>query len=214
MTGRCEGKVAIVRGADGPVGKAIANGLAESGAAVVAEPEHSPDALSLVDRVVSAHGTVDILVNCPTPVDSPASDAVTEEQFLDFVDRYLWDTYQAVRLVVPVMKAKRSGWILNVSDLDGVHPLSPMAPDRAPGSDTVVTGLLGAALNRVSVAMAAELYQSGIAVNSLTPVDGDDLEVVADAAVALCSSSKVELTGRLAFPGPLVDELRRTGLYR
>jgi NAD(P)-dependent dehydrogenase (short-subunit alcohol dehydrogenase family) len=82
-----------------------------------------------------------------------------------------------------------------------------------------------AALERMSLALAAELHDDGIAVNTLAPVAAvlteaavqlgvippeaqtEPLEVMAEAALALCSGDARERTGRIALSGPLLEEL-------
>ncbi len=76
----------------------------------------------------------------------------------------------------------------------------------------------------MTTALAAELYDDGIAVNSLAPwdnvatpgaghhdlVDGFKLEgpeYMAEAALVLCSTPPKQLTGRVAYSQPLLEEL-------
>ncbi len=78
----------------------------------------------------------------------------------------------------------------------------------------------------MSTALAAELFPSGIAVNALAPWDNvatpgaehHDLvqgfalegpEVMAEAALLLCSAPPEQLTGRVAFSQPLLAEFQR-----
>ncbi|MFM7127162.1 MAG: short-chain dehydrogenase, partial [Actinomycetota bacterium] len=87
-----------------------------------------------------------------------------------------------------------------------------------------VYGLCKAALERVSLGMAAELYRDDIAVNTLAPWDNvatpgagnhdlvDDFklepeEIIAQAALELCSGDPRQLTGRIAYSQPLLAEL-------
>jgi NAD(P)-dependent dehydrogenase (short-subunit alcohol dehydrogenase family) len=87
-----------------------------------------------------------------------------------------------------------------------------------------------AALERLTTGLAAELYPDGIAVNSLSPAalvltegtkyhrldegrpesELETPEVMAEAALALCSGDPRELTGRISYSQPLLDELGRT----
>ena len=87
-----------------------------------------------------------------------------------------------------------------------------------------------AALERLTTGLAAELYPDGIAVNSLGPAalvlteatryhrldEGlpesafEAPEVMAEAALALCSGDPRELTGRIVDSQPLLQELGRS----
>ncbi len=88
-----------------------------------------------------------------------------------------------------------------------------------------VYGMVKAALDRFTTGLAAELYDDGIAVNSLAPWDNvatpgagaHDLvegfaiegpEWIAEAALALCTADPSRLTGRVAYSQPLLAELQ------
>ena len=85
--------------------------------------------------------------------------------------------------------------------------------------------MVKAGLNRLTTALAAELFDDGIAVNALAPWDNvatpgaghHDLvegfaletpELMAEAALALCSQPPKQLTGRIAYSQPLLAELQ------
>jgi citronellol/citronellal dehydrogenase len=82
----------------------------------------------------------------------------------------------------------------------------------------------------LSTGLAAELYASGIAVNTLAPVSAvltaavyatgadklltepgmiEPVEAMAEAALALCSGDPAKLTGRIAYSLHLLEELGR-----
>jgi len=93
------------------------------------------------------------------------------------------------------------------------------------GGGGVVYGMCKAALERLSTGMAAAVYNDGIAVNALSPNlvvptpgtvlhnlvrddrESEDPEVMAEAALALCSGDPAELTGRITYSQDLLDEL-------
>jgi NAD(P)-dependent dehydrogenase (short-subunit alcohol dehydrogenase family) len=87
-----------------------------------------------------------------------------------------------------------------------------------------VYGLCKAALERLSVGLAAELYEDNIAVNALAPWDNvptpgasahdlvedyrlEPVEYIAEAALQLCAGEQQRLTGRVAYSQPLLAEL-------
>jgi len=87
-------------------------------------------------------------------------------------------------------------------------------------------GMVKAALDRFSTGLAAEVYDDGIAVNSLAPWDNvatpgasthdlvdafalEDISLMAEAALALCTGDPKTLTGRVAYSQPLLAELQR-----
>ena len=127
--------------------------------------------------------------------------------------------------VIPAMRERGAGWILNISSGAARHPERPFTQ----GFHGTVYGMVKAAIERFSSGLAAELYGAGIAVNALSPnglvvtpgakyhrldegLPKERLEapeVMAEAALALCSGDPAELTGRIAYSQPLLDELGR-----
>ena len=80
----------------------------------------------------------------------------------------------------------------------------------------------------MSLALAAELYEDGIAVNTLAPAAAvltaagrqvgvvpndpavlEPIEVMSEAALALCTNDPKTMTGRIAFSKELLEELER-----
>ena len=133
--------------------------------------------------------------------------------------------YDLSQRVIPDMQQAGGGWILNIGSATCELPEGPPFRrfDREAGVGTYAT--TKAALNRLTLALAAELHADRIAVNCLAPVAavlteaavalgviGDDaptepLAEMAEAALALCSSDPRQLNGRIAYSGPLLAEL-------
>ena len=183
------------------------------------------DRVHAIEETVERLGPIDILVN---------NAAVTFViPFTDFADkrfRLMFEVqvrapFELSQLVVPSMRERGAGWILNISSRAGIHPMGPpFIPFHTQG--TIVYGMVKAALDRFSTGLAAELYADNIAVNSLSPWDNvatpgaghHDLvdayplegeEWMAEAALALCSAPPTHLTGRVAYSQPLLAELQR-----
>ncbi len=131
---------------------------------------------------------------------------------------------QLATLVLPGMRARGAGWILNISSGAARHPAMPPTAWAARGS--TVYGMCKAALERFSTGLAAELYADHIAVNALSPnrvvptpgtifhhlttADSPDAEppaVMAEAALQLCHRDPQTLTGRVAYSQDLLAEL-------
>ena len=129
--------------------------------------------------------------------------------------------------VLPSMVAAGEGWILNVSSGASRHPTVPPG-DRWRGGGAVY-GMCKAALERLTTGLAAEAWDSNVAVNSLSPMrvvptpgtrfhglvrpeDPSQVveppEVMAQAALELCCRPPRSLTGRIAYSQALLDELR------
>jgi citronellol/citronellal dehydrogenase len=199
-----------------------AGGAATSVAADLAIPE---DRARLVDEVTAHLGPIDILVN---------NAAVTWFEPVETFDMRHYDLmfevqvrapFELARLVLPGMRERRQGWILNVSSGAARHPQGPPYPARGRGGS--VYGMCKAALERFTTGLAAEVYESGIAVNVLSPAGivptpgvmhhqlvrpgmerfVEPPEVIAEAALVLCTGDPTVLTGRIAYSRPLLDEL-------
>ena len=184
---KLEGKAAIVTGSSRGIGACIARRYGREGAAVavvgntrrerveavVAEIEAAggkaqafmadvgvvADCERLAGEVIDAFGTVDILVNnagifTPKPIEE-----VTEEN---------WDAQQALNLkgaffmtkaVVPTMKAKGAGKIINISSIAGCGGFPQSAAYCASKGG----------LTNMTKALCLELAGDGINVNALSP---------------------------------------------
>jgi citronellol/citronellal dehydrogenase len=129
------------------------------------------------------------------------------------------------QLVLPGMRERGRGWILNGSSRAALHPQMPPSERAASGAGTVY-GMCKAALERLSTGLAAETYGSGVAVNALSPSrvvptpgtlfhhltteDDPNAEppaVMAAAAYALCGGHPSAQTGRVATSQELLREL-------
>jgi NAD(P)-dependent dehydrogenase (short-subunit alcohol dehydrogenase family) len=132
--------------------------------------------------------------------------------------------FHLATLVLPGMRERGSGWILNISSGAARHPAMP--PTAWAGRGGTVYGMCKAAIERFSTGLAAEVYQDNIAVNALSPnkvvptpgtifhglTTQDDPEaeppaVMAEAALMLCHAEPRSLTGRIAYSRDLLTEL-------
>jgi 3-oxoacyl-[acyl-carrier protein] reductase len=143
-----EGQVAVVTGAGKGIGRATALCLAREGAAVVGAARTTADLHSLVAEVqalgqralavptdvrerVQAErlirtaadelGQIDILVNNAGTNIRATIDSVTNEQWREILGANLDGTFYCTRAVAPLMMARRSGRIINVSSLSGLR---------------------------------------------------------------------------------------------
>jgi NAD(P)-dependent dehydrogenase (short-subunit alcohol dehydrogenase family) len=252
--GVLDGKVAIVTGASRGIGAEIASRFAAEGAkvAVAARTTDSStsrlpgtigetaarieaaggtayahptdlsrhaDREALVAAVTERLGPADILVNnAAVTYFGPVADFSLRRYALMF-EVQVQAAVHLAQLVLPGMRERGGGSILNISSLAARHP----DPASARFAGTVY-GMCKAALERFTTGLAAEVYDSGITVNSLAPnrvvptpgtlfhglstendPNSESPAVMAEAAVALCADPR--LTGRNALSQDLLDEL-------
>jgi NAD(P)-dependent dehydrogenase (short-subunit alcohol dehydrogenase family) len=183
----------------------------------------SDDRHRLIEETERQLGPADILVNNAAATFLLPVEQFTRKRFDLMVETQLWAPYEFAQLVVPKMKQRGEGWILNITSRSADHAIGPPFDDIQKAGFSVY-GMVKAGLNRLSNSLAAELYDDGIAVNALAPwdnvatpgaghhdlVDGfalEGAEWMAEAALVLCSSSPKQLTGRHAYSQPLLGEL-------
>jgi NAD(P)-dependent dehydrogenase (short-subunit alcohol dehydrogenase family) len=130
--------------------------------------------------------------------------------------------------VLPHMRSRGRGWIVNVSSVTSRHPTGPRS--RPPTAAATMYGASKAALERFTTGLAAEVYDDGIAVNSIAPVAAvrtpgaealvgalmdarpdlvEPVEVLAEAVLALATCDATVLTGRVLLSQPFLTEIGR-----
>lgn len=178
-----QGHVAVITGAAGALGGAVARCFADAGATLAlldrdaaplqaafgAWPRTTTHAVDLLDaaaveaavaRIAAAHGRIDVLVNLAggfrmgEPVHALA--ATTWDGMIDINVRTLLNTAHAV---VPVMLAQGRGRIVNVGAFSAQRGLAQMGAYVAAKSAVI----------RLTESMAAELRERGINVNCVLP---------------------------------------------
>jgi citronellol/citronellal dehydrogenase len=192
--------------------------------AVAANLAEASDRERLVTTVREQLGPVDILVNNAAVTFFLPIAEFPPKRFDLMMDVQVWAPVHLTQLVLPEMKSRRSGWVLNISSRAAIHPTMPPEQWHS-GGGGVVYGMCKAALERFSTGLAAAVYSDGIAVNALSPNlvvptpgtilhnlvredrESEDPEVMAEAALLLCSGKPTELTGRIAYSQDLLDEL-------
>lgn len=136
--------------------------------------------------------------------------------------------FELAQLTIPGMVDGGGGWILNISSGAARHPEGP--PYRPGVGRGTVYGMCKAALERFTTGLAGELADAGVAVNALSPAGvvatpgvvhhrlippgsedlAEPVEVIVEAAHALCTGDPSSLTGRIAYSAPLLEELGLT----
>lgn len=179
---RLDGRVALVSGGARGLGAAYVRALHGAGASVVigdlldAEGTALADALgeralfvhldvtsetSWADAVAAAVGLggVDVLVNNAGIANAGRIERYGRDQWDAVIAVNLTGTYLGVRAVVPVMKAARSGSIVNISSVEGMR------------GDAALHGYVASkfGVRGLTKSLAVELGADGIRVNSVHP---------------------------------------------
>ncbi|UPA25230.1 SDR family oxidoreductase [Shinella oryzae] len=109
-------------------GEALAAEL--GGIGVTGSNQSNDDLKRLVDFAVSTFGRIDVLVNSAGHGPRAEITAITDEDWHKGMDVYLLNVVRPVRLVAPIMKAQKSGSIVNISTAWAFEP-SSMFPTSA-----------------------------------------------------------------------------------
>ena len=127
----------------------------------LARPE---DRAGLIAETEAAFGFVDVLVNNAAVTYFRRVESFSDKHFQLMFGVQVEAPFHLSQLVMPGMKQKGAGWIINVSSHAAIHP----ALD-GPARGGTVYGMCKAALERMTTGLASEVYEDKIAVNVISP---------------------------------------------
>jgi citronellol/citronellal dehydrogenase len=210
----------------GTIGDTVAVIEATGGTAVAIQADLSKpeDRERLVTETIRRLGAPHILVNNAAVTYFTRVEDFSPKRYQLMFDVQVQAAFHLSVLVLPGMRERGHGWILNISSKAALHPAMP--PSEWAGRGGTVYGMCKAAIERFSTGLAAELYPDNIAVNALSPTkvvptpgtifhrlttpDDQNAEppaVMAAAALMLCHADPRSLTGRIAYSQELLEEL-------
>ena len=196
--------------------------------AFAADLTEADDRVRIVPAVEATLGSVDILINnAAAAIYASVGEMPLRHRELLF-EVNVHAPVDLVQAVLPGMRDRGAGWIVNISSTTSAHPVGPPYPSIAMGTTTTPYGAAKAALERFTTGLAAEVFDAGITVNALAPVTGvltegaaavmagrvdtsgfEPVEHMAEAVAYLASCSVEECTGRLLSSGALLREIGR-----
>jgi citronellol/citronellal dehydrogenase len=192
--------------------------------AVQVDLSKEEDCARIVAEARKAFGRVDVLVNnAAVNWYIPIKDfKVSHWRAMLAVD--LTAPFLLAQTVIPEMIERRSGWIVNISS--GASRGPGPGPYTTKGRGGTPYGTVKSGLERFTQGLAHELFEYGIAVNSLAPnkvvptpgtlhhklvesMDdprGEPPDYMAKAALVLATADPQQLTGRIAYSQDLLKE--------
>jgi 3-oxoacyl-[acyl-carrier protein] reductase len=183
-----KGKVAIVTGAGGGVGRSTTERLVKEGcrvslvgrdrsklAKVISENDNSnnllavsaditkeAEVLNVIEQTISSFDTVDILVNNAGVLNDPVPfHMMNETQWDNLISTNLIGTFQMTKAVLPIIMEKRNGNIINISSLLGIRAI--------PNVPLSIYGVTKAGIIMFTKSIAVEYGSYGIRCNCIVP---------------------------------------------
>jgi NAD(P)-dependent dehydrogenase (short-subunit alcohol dehydrogenase family) len=180
------GRVAVVVGGTSGIGRALAVGLAEAGADVVASGRRAElvtevageieargrrtlrqpcdvgaraSLEALRDAALAAFGRIDVLVNCAGKTKRTPTLEVSEAEWDDILATNLTGTLRACQIFAPPMLARGYGRIVNIGSLSTFVALYEVA----------AYGASKAAVASLTKSLALEWGPRGVCVNAIAP---------------------------------------------
>ena len=174
------GRVALITGATGGIGGAIAKKMKEAGATVVVTGRNiaklnaefgdefikipcdlaaDGGAVELVMNTIEAAGKIDIVVNNAGITKDTLLMRMTDEQFDDVINTNLRSTFKICRACVMPMMKNRYGRIINMASIIGVI--------GGPGQANYAASKGG--MIAMTKSIAAEVASRGITANAIAP---------------------------------------------
>jgi citronellol/citronellal dehydrogenase len=193
--------------------------------AVQADISRAEEREKLMSEVVEKLGPPEILVNNAAVTFLRPLDDFPDRRARLMVEMHVLAPLHLTQLALPHMRERKRGWILNLTSIAGDRITGPPFSDFDVSAGFGMYGTVKAALDRLTMSLAAELYASGIAVNAAAPFkpvptegagaldlakeDTEDISLITETVFILCTGDPANLTGRIAYTQPFLRELGR-----
>jgi NAD(P)-dependent dehydrogenase (short-subunit alcohol dehydrogenase family) len=196
-------------------------------AAVIADLSDAQARSDLIARASEPFGPVDILVNNAAGARMKLPSQATLEDRSFMYDLNVNAPVDLAQQVIPSMRERGEGWILNISSATSYQPSLPYRDSKTEALIIGPYGATKAALDRYTVALAHEVAEHGIWVNAMAPTAivltqsadyvrdigrrnpdmVEPIEMMAEAALELCTGRHV---GRVTYSRDIVHATGRS----
>lgn len=189
--------------------------------AVKCDLNNAEEREQLIAKTVEAYGPVDILCNNAAITYFIPVDTFPERRMKLMFEVQVFGPMHLAQLVLPSMRERKSGWILNISSHAALHPRKDIGGH---GGGTVY-GMCKAALERFTTGLASETYNDNIGVNVISPglvatpgvmlhklinesneANVTPVEHMAEACLRLSYGDPHELTGKITYADVMLKE--------
>jgi citronellol/citronellal dehydrogenase len=191
--------------------------------AIASDLSSSEDRVRMFGEVTERVGAPDILVNNAAVTFLRPLDEFPERRARLMTEMHVIAPLHLTQLAIPAMRDRKQGWIFNMTSVAGDLPAGPPFSDFDVSAGFGIYGTVKAALNRLTVSFAAELYADGIAVNAAAPTnpvatpgagtldlaktDTEDISLITQTAFVMCTSDPATMTGRVVQTQPFLREI-------
>jgi len=127
--------------------------------AAICDVRQKDEVNKLIENTTAHFGQIDILINNAGVIQVGALENQTQKDFEDAINVHFWGAFYTMQAVIPQMKSRGSGNILNISSIGGKFAVPHLAPYSA--SKFALVGL--------SDALRGELRKDNIFVTTVCP---------------------------------------------
>ena len=222
------GRVAVITGGSGHLGRSMVKALAEASASVIVcdlkeetfherikEKEYGDVCFIMTDisstesinegfrSIIAEHKKIDILVNNAFYSAGQSPDQMTDKDWNTGLDGTLASVYRCIRGVLPHMKERRSGTIINIASMYGmVTPDFSIYSEHGKFLNPPHYGAAKAGVIQLTKYFAAYLAEYNIRVNCISPGPFPSPEVQKEAGFIEKLSAKTPMR-RIGIPEDL-----------
>lgn len=194
MSAGLQGHVALVTGGAGAIGMAVSEAFRAAGAVVIAadargeceaagydcrsggmvrlDVTRKVELQALLGRVEGQLARLDVLVNVAGVVSQGSAADLPEAEWDRVVGINLKGSFLASQAVMPLMKRRRYGRIVNIGSVvgkNGGNARPWISPAEQDGAANVAYGVSKAGVHAMTAFLARELAAHGITVNAVAP---------------------------------------------